>query len=101
MPPVFADESGRRWLVTDLSDAGEFGRCLQLGSPRACYREFRGEARRRLYPFRPGEDRGQLTRAAIREQLSMSYDPDAPCITRDKVAVIQELYASRRGMGRR
>jgi hypothetical protein len=101
MLPTYVDRQGRRWLVSDLTGIGEFDTEVPLGSPRATFRQFRGEHGRRVYAFREGERGMPKSKQTIREQFGGSFDPDAVHISRSVTAVIQELYANRRGMGRR
>jgi hypothetical protein len=95
------DSKQREWLVYDASGTAGFLYHYPLGSPRAFVRVFWREDHVREARLEDADSRITDLATVVR-QLRYSRRVDFPdSATRSTSAAIQDLYDSRRGMGRR
>jgi hypothetical protein len=94
------DSKRREWLVYDANSTAGFRYEYPLGSPRAIVRVFWRDDHVR--EWRLADDSRATDTATLKRQLRYSRRVDFPeQTTRSTGAAIQDLYDSRRGMGRR
>lgn len=97
----FIDSKKREWLVYDANGTAGFPYHYPPGSPRAFVRVFWREDHVRETRLVEDADRATDT-ATLKRQLRYSRRVDFPeHATRSAGQAIQDLYDSRRGMGRR
>ncbi|HEY9229585.1 MAG TPA: hypothetical protein VIP11_23245 [Gemmatimonadaceae bacterium] len=98
---TIVDSKKRDWLVYDATDDGLMRQLLPLGSPRAGVRFFWREDHVRMRRMREQVD-WVTAIEVVRRQLRSTTRIDFPEQSfRSKADAIQDLYDSRRGMGRR